>query len=195
MLVSFIGYVLPCGQMSFWGATVIINFLTVIPTIGVLLALLIWGGFNVGKATLGRFFILHVLIPFIISVITCLHIYVLHQVGSSTAFATLIIKEPIKLAMYFKLKDILFIYLMSTSLAEIAIVSYIGHSANYILASPLVTPEHIVPEWYFLSLYAILRGIPNKLFGILSMFSFIWIFTRLLLNTEYDSSVYHFPRS
>jgi quinol-cytochrome oxidoreductase complex cytochrome b subunit len=186
MLTGFIGYVLPWGQMSFWAATVIINFVSVIPYIGIIIALIIWGGYNVSGATIGRFFILHVILPFIISLLSLIHIYYLHQVGSSNPIQ--FIKEPITLAIYFKLKDLLSLIIISQALCELVSISFnLGHSANYILASPLVTPELIVPEWYFLSFYAILRGIPNKLFGIISFISLI-INNNLkaLLNTLYD---------
>jgi len=188
MLTAFIGYVLPWGQMSFWGATVIINFLTVIPYIGYLLALLLWGGYSVGSATLNRFFIIHLVIPFIISVSVVLHVYYLHEVGSSNAITCSIVKESIILGYYFKLKDLLILHSISISLSELTVFSFnLGHSANYVLASPLVTPYLILPEWYFLSFYAILRGIPNKFFGIISFISLIYSSKlKALLNTEYD---------
>ena len=136
--------------MSFWGATVIINFLTVIPYIGITLALMIWGGYNVGKATLGRFFNLHLVIPFIISLLVIIHIYYLHQSGSSNALIH-DVKEPIKFSCYFTLKDIMALIIVFITFTEIIVQRFnLGHSANYILASPLVTPELIVPEWYFL---------------------------------------------
>jgi ubiquinol-cytochrome c reductase cytochrome b/c1 subunit len=184
--VAFIGYCLPWGQMSFWGATVIINFVSVIPFIGYFIALIIWGGYNVGQACLGRFFILHVIIPFFITIFTILHLFYLHQVGSSNAIQ--FIKEPTPLAIYFKLKDLLSLIIISISLSELTVTQFnLGHTANYILASPTITPSLIVPEWYFLSFYAILRGIPNKLFGIISL-SYLIINNNLkaLLNTTYD---------
>lgn len=184
IITAFLGYVLPWGQMSFWGATVIINFLTVIPYFGSSIARFIWGGFHVGKATLGRFFTLHFLIPFFISLVVILHIIVLHQVGSSNPLNPGNIKETIKFP-YYKLKDILVSVIISTSFLELISYNFnLGHTANYILAIPLVTPEHIVPEWYFLGFYAILRAIPNKLFGIISMFSLIINFILSFLTQE-----------
>ncbi len=159
--------------MSFWGATVIINFLTIIPYIGLSLSRLIWGGFHVSKATLTRFFTLHFILPAILSIFIILHIFLLHQIASSNPLNLGNIKESSKF-IYFKLKDILSIILLSYGFSELFIISFnLGHTANFILASPLITPDHIVPEWYFLGFYAILRAIPNKLFGILSMFSLI----------------------
>ena len=182
---AFLGYILPWGQMSFWGATVIINFLTVIPYIGEIIAYFVWGGFNVCKATLVRFFSLHFLIGLIISFIVVLHMYLLHQVGSSNPLTGGNIKECIKLSIYFKLKDMLGLIIISSSIIELLLINYnLGHTSNYILASSLITPEHIVPEWYFLWLYAILRAIPNKLFGIISMFSLIINFVNLLFLME-----------
>jgi len=147
IFAAFVGYVLPWGQMSFWGATVIINFLTIIPYIGSPLARFIWGGFHVGKATLTRFFTFHFFLPFFISVFVSLHIILLHEVASSNPLHPGNIKETIKLP-YYKVKDILAMVLVSYSFSELIVYTFnLGHTANYILASPLVTPEHIVPEW------------------------------------------------
>jgi ubiquinol-cytochrome c reductase cytochrome b/c1 subunit len=187
VVAAFIGYVLPWGQMSYWAATVIINFFTVVPMIGYLIALIIWGAHNVSKATLNRFFILHVISPVVVSGISILHLYYLHQNGSSNGMSNGNIKEPICLGYYFKVKEVVFYCIILISFCELRLYSFnLGHSANYILASPLVTPELIVPEWYFLSFYAILRGIPNKLFGIISFISLIINNLKALLNTTYD---------
>ena len=184
-LTAFIGYVLPWGQMSFWGATVIINFLTVVPYIGSALARLLWGGFNVNKATLNRFFVLHFIIPVFVSFISVLHIILIHQFGGSNPLHTGNIKETITFHPYFKIKDMLGMILVCSCLSELICYSFhLGHSVNYILANPLITPEHIVPEWYFLALYGILRAIPNKLFGIISMFSLIIHFIQAFILHE-----------
>ena len=184
-LTAFIGYVLPWGQMSFWGATVIINFLTVVPYIGSPLARLLWGGFNVNKATLNRFFVLHFIIPVFVSFISVLHIILIHQFGGSNPLHTGNIKETITFHPYFKIKDMLGMILVCSCLSELICYSFhLGHSVNYILANPLITPEHIVPEWYFLALYGILRAIPNKLFGIISMFSLIIHFIQAFILHE-----------
>ena len=158
-----------------------------VPYIGSPLARLIFGGFHVNKATLMRFFTLHFLMPLFISCVAILHIVDIHQFGSSNPLHSGNIKEVIKFHPYFKVKDILGIIIVSSSFSSLTLSSFhLGHSANYILASPLITPEHIVPEWYFLGLYAILRAIPNKLFGIISMFSLIINFVQAFLTNEYD---------
>ncbi|MCW5950307.1 MAG: cytochrome b N-terminal domain-containing protein [Pyrinomonadaceae bacterium] len=167
---AFTGYVLPWGQMSLWGATVIINFFTAIPVYGAAITKWIVGGHAIGTATLQRFFIFHVVTPFIILILSFVHIYLLHKVGSSnpTIFGEV---EPIPFYPYFFLKDL---QILSVSLmVYIFFVCYapdvLGHPDNYIQANPLVTPKHIVPEWYFLPFYAILRSIPSKMGGVVAM--------------------------
>lgn len=167
---AFTGYVLPWGQMSLWGATVIINFFTAIPIYGAAITKWIIGGHAIATATLQRFFIFHVITPFIILILSGVHIYLLHKVGSSnpTIFGE---SEPIPFYPYFFLKDL---QVLSVSLiVYVLFVCYapdiLGHPDNYIQANALVTPKHIVPEWYFLPFYAILRSIPSKMGGVLAM--------------------------
>ena len=176
MGTAFIGYVLPLGQMSLWGAIVISNFLTVIPYLGELLAQWLWGGFIVGEPTITRFFALHFLLPFIISALSILHILLLHQPegGASNHWLGIAaVKEPIRFHPYFQFKDMIGAIFVGISFFFFVFYypNYFAHSDNYILANALITPEHIVPEWYFLPFYAILRAIPNKIFGIIAMFA------------------------
>jgi len=171
MAIAFMGYVLPWGQMSFWGATVITNLFTVIPFAGEDVAYWLWGGFSVGNATLTRFFSFHFTLPFVLIAVVFVHLAVLHQVGSTSVFG--VIKHPDKIFFYpyFYVKD--YVGLLLVGFCFLYIISYqpdvLGHPDNYILANPLVTPTHIVPEWYFLPYYALLRSIPNKLAGVLVM--------------------------
>jgi len=174
MATAFLGYVLPWGQMSFWGATVITNFFSAIPFIGKDLVLWLWGGFAVGAATLSRFFSIHYLLPFLIAGIVVIHLAYLHEVGSSNPFYLEhreINQFYIFFYPYFFIKDFLGILILFLVFSIFLFYSpnFLGHSDNYIEANPLVTPEHIVPEWYFLPFYAILRSIPDKLGGILVM--------------------------
>jgi len=174
MATAFIGYVLPWGQMSFWGATVITNFFSVVPILGPELVQWIWGGFSVGAPTLSRFFSLHYLLPFAIAALVFLHFFYLHNEGSSNPFA-LESREVngslLPLYPYFLIKDLLglFLFLYVLSYFLFYAPNALGHSDNYIEANPMVTPEHIVPEWYFLPFYAILRSIPDKALGIAAM--------------------------
>jgi ubiquinol-cytochrome c reductase cytochrome b/c1 subunit len=168
---AFLGYVLPWGQMSFWGATVITNILSSIPIFGESLVIWIWGGFSVNSATLERFFILHFFLPFVITVLAFIHIFLLHRVGSSNPNSYIFTEDNIHFAPYFILKDIfsLFIFLILFIFIIIYFPDFFGHSDNYIKADPTVTPVHIVPEWYFLPFYAILKSIPSKLGGTIAM--------------------------
>ncbi len=171
MAIAFMGYVLPWGQMSFWGATVITNLFTVIPFAGEDVAYWLWGGFSVGNATLTRFFSFHFTLPFILAAVVCVHLAVLHQAGSTSVFGVVKHTDKIFFYPYFYVKDYFGVLLVG--FAFLYIVSYqpdlLGHPDNYILANPLVTPTHIVPEWYFLPYYALLRSIPNKLAGVVVM--------------------------
>lgn len=177
MATAFMGYVLPWGQMSFWGATVITNLFSAIPLIGESIVQWLWGGFAVGDPTLNRFFVLHYLLPFIIVAIVILHIIALHVHGSNnpTGVEVKSKNDTIPFHPYYTIKDfvgfgvffILFAYFVFYQ------PNYLGHPDNYIPANPMVTPEHIVPEWYFLPFYAILRAIPDKLGGVTAMFSAI----------------------
>jgi quinol-cytochrome oxidoreductase complex cytochrome b subunit/heme/copper-type cytochrome/quinol oxidase subunit 3 len=171
MAIAFMGYVLPWGQMSFWGATVITNLFTVIPFAGEDVAYWLWGGFSVGNATLTRFFSFHFTLPFILVAVVFVHLAVLHQAGSSSVFGVVKHTDKIFFYPYFYVKD--YVGVLGVGLAFLGIVTYqpdmLGHPDNYILANPLVTPTHIVPEWYFLPYYALLRSIPNKLAGVVVM--------------------------
>jgi ubiquinol-cytochrome c reductase cytochrome b subunit len=177
MATAFMGYVLPWGQMSFWGATVITNLFSAIPIIGKTIVEWLWGGFSVSNATLNRFFSLHYLMPFLIAGLTLLHLSLLHKDGSNNPLGINTNIDTITFYPYFYVKDLFafFIFLVLFSLFVFFSPNMLGHSDNYILANPLVTPPHIVPEWYFLPFYAILRSIPNKLGGVLAMFSSILI--------------------
>jgi len=180
ILTAFLGYVLPWGQMSFWAATVITNLVSVIPYFGNIILWWLWGSFNVDHATLKKFFSFHYLLPFIILFISLLHIIALHQNGSNNPLGIDIpLNATIKFSPYFLIKDYvgiiiyLFIYLFLVFFAP----DYAGHPDNYLMANPMVTPAHIVPEWYFLPYYAVLRSIDNKLLGVLALlFSIIVLF-------------------
>jgi len=169
MGTSFLGYVLPWGQMSFWGATVITSLVTVIPVVGEDIVNWIWGGFSVGNPTLMRFFVIHYLLPFIILALVLVHILILHTEGSSNPLNFDKKNEKITFYPYFYFKD--FFGLLILVFSIIYIISYMpnlfNHADNYIKANPLSTPAHIVPEWYFLPYYAILRAIANKSIGII----------------------------
>jgi ubiquinol-cytochrome c reductase cytochrome b subunit len=177
MATAFLGYVLPWGQMSYWGATVITNLFSAIPFVGESIVHWLWGGYSVANPTLNRFYALHYLLPFIIAGLAVLHVWALHQFGSNNPSGVEIKtkKDTIPFHPYYSVKDFL-------GFAVFAIIffffvfyepNYLGHPDNYKMADPLVTPEHIVPEWYFLPFYAILRSIPNKLIGVIAMFSSI----------------------
>jgi ubiquinol-cytochrome c reductase cytochrome b subunit len=177
MATAFMGYVLPWGQMSFWGATVITNLFSAIPIIGPDIVVWLWGGFSVDNPTLNRFFSLHYLLPFVIVGVVFLHVVALHITGSNNPLGI----EPkgpqdtIPFHPYYTIKDTfgLCIYLIVFAFLLFFAPNYLGHPDNYIPANPLVTPAHIVPEWYFLPFYAILRAVPDKLGGVLLMFGSI----------------------
>nr|YP_010409673.1 cytochrome b [Saguinus inustus]URH14415.1 cytochrome b [Saguinus inustus] len=171
MATAFMGYVLPWGQMSFWGATVITNLLSAIPYIGSDLVQWIWGGFSVDKATLTRFFTFHFILPFIIAALAAIHLLFLHETGSSNPSGMTSEPDKISFHPYYTTKDILglmFLLLLLTSLTLFS-PDLLTDPDNYTLANPLNTPPHIKPEWYFLFAYAILRSIPNKLGGVLAL--------------------------
>jgi quinol-cytochrome oxidoreductase complex cytochrome b subunit len=172
MATGFLGYVLPWGQMSFWGATVITNLFSAIPYIGPHIAYWLWGGFSVDNATLQRFFSLHYLLPFLISGLAIIHILLLHIEGSSNPLGVSSKHDVIPFYPYYYTKDLFgFFSLMAFfSLFVFFYPNFLAHPDNYIQANPMVTPTHIVPEWYFLPFYAILRSIPNKLGGVICMF-------------------------
>ena len=171
MATAFMGYVLPWGQMSFWGATVITNLFSAIPFIGGSIVEWLWGGFSVDNATLNRFFSLHYLMPFAIAGLTLVHLSLLHTVGSNNPLGVNTNVDSVSFYPYFYVKDLLafFILIALFSFFVFFYPNTLGHSDNYIPANPLVTPPHIVPEWYFLPFYAILRSIPDKLGGVAAM--------------------------
>jgi ubiquinol-cytochrome c reductase cytochrome b subunit len=177
MATAFMGYVLPWGQMSFWGATVITNLFSAIPLIGGSIVEWLWGGFSVDNATLNRFFSLHYLVPFLIAGLTLVHLSLLHGEGSNNPLGINKNVNFISFYPYFYTKDLLaFFYLLFFLLLFVFFFpGTLGHPDNYIPANSLVTPAHIVPEWYFLPFYAILRSIPNKLGGVIAMVAAILI--------------------
>jgi ubiquinol-cytochrome c reductase cytochrome b subunit len=187
MATAFMGYVLPWGQMSFWGATVITNLFSAIPLIGQSIVEWLWGGFSVSNPTLNRFYSLHYLFPFIISGLTIVHLSLLHKDGSNNPLGINQNVDTISFYPYFYVKDLFsfFIFVFIFSFFVFFYPNVLGHPDNYIPANPLVTPPHIVPEWYFLPFYAILRSIPNKLGGVVAMISAILILLILpFINTS-----------
>lgn len=168
---AFIGYVLPWGQISFWGATVITNLLSAIPYIGTDLVQWLWGGFAVDNATLVRFFSFHFLFPFIIAAFTIIHLLFLHQTGSNNPLGINSNSDKIPFHPYFSYKDIFGFVIIIIFLSFLTLIApyILGDPDNFIPANPLVTPPHIQPEWYFLFAYAILRSIPNKLGGVIAL--------------------------
>nr|YP_010363484.1 cytochrome b [Atkinsoniella longiuscula]UNZ12585.1 cytochrome b [Atkinsoniella longiuscula] len=172
MATAFLGYVLPWGQMSFWGATVITNLMSAIPYIGLMLVNWIWGGFAVDNATLSRFFSLHFLLPFIVSMMVIIHLFFLHLTGSSNPIGMNSNIDKIPFHPYFTIKDLLGFMIVLTSLLMLNMLEpyMLSDPDNFTPANPMVTPIHIQPEWYFLFAYAILRSIPNKLGGVMALF-------------------------
>nr|BBB21676.1 cytochrome b [Hynobius quelpaertensis] len=177
MATAFVGYVLPWGQMSFWGATVITNLLSAIPYVGDSLVQWIWGGFSVDKATLTRFFAFHFLFPFLIAGASIIHLLFLHETGSNNPTGVMSNMDKVPFHPYFSYKDALGFLIMLTMLFMLSLLSpnLLGDPDNFTPANPLVTPPHIQPEWYFLFAYAILRSIPNKLGGVLALLASIMI--------------------
>ena len=171
ILTAFIGYVLPWGQMSFWGATVITSLASAIPVVGTDITHWLWGGFSVDNATLNRFFSLHYLLPFIIAGASLVHIVALHQYGSNNPLGCSATVDKIPFYPYLLLKDLVgwVVFAIFFSGFIFFAPNLLGHPDNYIPANPMSTPAHIVPEWYFLPVYAILRSIPNKLGGVLAI--------------------------
>nr|QIJ93875.1 cytochrome b [Eremias arguta] len=179
MATAFMGYVLPWGQMSFWGATVITNLLSAIPYVGSTLVEWVWGGFAIDNATLTRFFTLHFLLPFIIMAVSMVHLLFLHETGSNNPTGLDSNSDKIPFHPYYSYKDALGALIMILCLLYLALFSpnLLGDPENFSPANPLVTPPHIKPEWYFLFAYAILRSIPNKLGGVLALlFSILILF-------------------
>ena len=184
MAAAFMGYVLPWGQMSFWGATVITNLFSAIPLVGESITTWLWGGYSVDNPTLTRFFTLHYLIPFLILGLVVLHIWALHVPGNNNPVGIDIqkpSKDTVPFHPYIVIKDLFALLLFMIVFAFFVFYSpnILGHADNYIEANPLVTPAHIVPEWYLLPFYAILRSIPDKLLGVVAMLSAIFILAAL----------------
>ena len=178
MATAFLGYVLPYGQMSLWGATVITNLLSAIPWIGQDIVEFVWGGFSVNNATLNRFFSLHFVLPFVIAALALMHLISLHDsAGSGNPLGVSSNYDKIPFHPYFTFKDLItvFIFMWVLSLFVFFVPNVLGDSENYVVANPMQTPPAIVPEWYLLPFYAILRSIPNKLMGVIAMFSAILI--------------------
>nr|YP_010472656.1 cytochrome b [Galerita orientalis]UVH65779.1 cytochrome b [Galerita orientalis] len=171
MGTAFMGYVLPWGQMSFWGATVITNLLSAIPYLGTMLVQWVWGGFAVDNATLTRFFTIHFLLPFIVSALVMIHLLFLHQTGSNNPLGINSNIDKIPFHPYFTFKDSMTFIILMMTLTILTLLNpyYLGDPDNFTPANPLVTPVHIQPEWYFLFAYAILRSIPNKLGGVIAL--------------------------
>jgi ubiquinol-cytochrome c reductase cytochrome b subunit len=184
MAIGFLGYVLPYGQMSLWGATVITNLLSAIPVFGQDLVELIWGGFSVSNATLNRFFSLHFLLPFLLAALVVAHLIALHIHGSNNPNGITSNTDRLAFHPYFIFKDLvtIFLFLLVLSIIVFYYPNLLGHSDNYIPANPMQTPPSIVPEWYLLPYYAILRSIPNKLLGVLAMFGSLLILLVLPLT-------------
>ena len=179
MAAAFMGYVLPWGQMSFWGATVITNLFSAIPLVGESIVTWLWGGFSVDNPTLNRFFSLHFVLPFVIVGVVILHLVALHRFGSNNPIGIDVKgkQDTIPFHPYYTIKDLFGLSVFATIFAAAVFFfpNFMGHPDNYIPANPMVTPAHIVPEWYFLPFYAILRAIPDKLGGVLFMFGAIMV--------------------
>jgi len=171
MGIAFLGYVLPYGQMSLWGATVITNMLSAVPWIGQDFVQFVWGGFSVNNATLNRFFSLHFSLPFLLSALAIMHMMALHVHGSSNPLGISSNSDKLAMHPYFIFKDLVTIlaFFLALSVIIFYLPNMMGHSDNYIPANPMQTPPSIVPEWYLLPYYAILRSIPNKLLGVVGM--------------------------
>nr|UAV89255.1 cytochrome b [Scotophilus kuhlii] len=198
MATAFMGYVLPWGQMSFWGATVITNLLSAIPYIGTNLVEWIWGGFSVDKATLTRFFAFHFLLPFIITALVMIHLLFLHETGSNNPTGIPSNMDMIPFHPYHTIKDTLGLLIMVTALLTLVLFfpDLLGDPDNYMPANPLNTPPHIKPEWYFLFAYAILRSIPNKLGGVLALVMSILVLLIIpFLHTSNQRSMMFRPLS
>nr|QYL33430.1 cytochrome b [Ovis aries]QYL33438.1 cytochrome b [Ovis aries]QYL33439.1 cytochrome b [Ovis aries] len=198
MATAFMGYVLPWGQMSFWGATVITNLLSAIPYMGTNLVEWIWGGFSVDKATLTRFFAFHFIFPFIIAALAMVHLLFLHETGSNNPTGIPSDTDKIPFHPYYTIKDILGAILLILILMLLVLFTpdLLGDPDNYTPANPLNTPPHIKPEWYFLFAYAILRSIPNKLGGVLALILSILVLVIMpLLHTSKQRSMMFRPIS
>nr|QXT45535.1 cytochrome b [Leptinotarsa decemlineata] len=196
MATAFLGYVLPWGQMSFWGATVITNLISAIPYLGTMIVQWIWGGFAIDNATLTRFFTFHFILPFIVSALIMIHLLFLHQTGSSNPLGTKSNIDKIPFHPYFSFKDLVGFIILLFALISLTLYQpyLLGDPDNFTPANPLVTPIHIQPEWYFLFAYAILRSIPNKLGGVLALvFSIAILYLMPFINKKNFLSLQFYP--
>lgn len=195
IITAFIGYVLPWGQISFWGATVITNLLSAIPYLGLSIVQWIWGGFAVDNATLSRFYTFHFILPFIVLIFTIIHLIILHESGSNNPIGLNRNLDKVYFHPYFSYKDLVgfFIFLLMLSNLLLSYPYLLSDPDNFIPANPLVTPIHIQPEWYFLFAYAILRSIPNKLGGVIALLISLLIlfFIPLLNHNKFQSSRFY----
>nr|BAI63492.1 cytochrome b [Cynops ensicauda] len=192
MATAFVGYVLPWGQMSFWGASVITNLLSAIPYVGGSLVEWVWGGFSVDKATLTRFFAFHFLLPFLIAGVSMIHLLFLHETGSNNPTGIPSSQDKISFHPYFSYKDLLgfLLALLVLLLISLIVPNLLVDPENFIPANPLMAPPHIKPEWYFLFAYAILRSIPNKLGGVIALLMSILILMFIpMLHTSKQRSL------
>lgn len=187
IITAFVGYVLPWGQISFWGATVITNLLSAIPYLGNSIIIWIWGGFSINNATLTRFFSIHFILPFIIILLTFIHLFFLHKTGSNNPLGINSNFDKIRFSPYFIIKDLigLIIFIWIFIILTLIFPFILNDHNNFITANPIITPNHIQPEWYFLFSYSILRAIPNKLGGVIGLLMSILILLILpLLNNK-----------
>nr|BAJ24476.1 cytochrome b [Orestes mouhotii] len=194
MMTAFMGYVLPWGQMSFWGATVITNLLSAMPYLGTDLVQWVWGGFTVDNATLNRFFTFHFMMPFMIMAMVMIHLIFLHQTGSNNPMGFKSNIDKIPFHPYFSIKDTASLMFMAMTLIMLTLMEpyILGDPDNFTPANPLVTPTHIQPEWYFLFAYAILRSIPNKLGGVIAlMMSIIILAIMPLYKSQYQGNTFY----
>jgi len=199
IVTAFLGYVLPWGQMSFWGATVITNLFSAIPFFGSQIVTWLWGGFSIANPTLTRFYALHFFLPFVICALVGIHLWLLHASGSNNPLGIAFSSEGgIKFSPYYLLKDLYGVVIFLIIFASFLFFepNLLGHPDNYTPANPMVTPPHIVPEWYFLPFYAILRSIPNKLFGVVGLaFAIISLFLIPILHKPAIRSMAFRPAS
>lgn len=194
IITAFLGYILPWGQMSLWGATVITNLASTIPVVGEHIVIWLWGGYSVANPTLNRFFSLHFVFPFILLALVGVHVLLLHHYGSSNPLGIDYVVDKTNFTPYYTLKDLysVFIFFMFSAILVFFMPNTLGHPDNYIPANPDITPAHIVPEWYFLPFYAILRAIPDKAFGVVALLMSIvmLVFLPYLHSTHIRSALF-----
>nr|AKM70234.1 cytochrome b [Anoecia fulviabdominalis] len=196
MMTAFVGYVLPWGQMSFWGATVITNLLSAIPYLGNSIIIWIWGGFSINNATLTRFFSIHFILPFIIILFTIIHLISLHNTGSNNPLGINSNFDKINFSPYFIIKDLigLIMFMWMFIILTLIFPFLLNDHNNFVTANPMITPNHIQPEWYFLFSYSILRAIPNKLGGVIALLMSILILIILpILNNKKFLTIKFYP--